>query len=157
MEALLEEVLVRHTVEGGGSAALRRALSAFRGHERGGLADALAALVRSGDALPLLRAGLALLDPLLQSADKGLNWVDKLEATIGTFKARDEEVAGDLGLGYFLVAVASLLIFAGANVCGPPAAPHVAENPSGTARRRRTRTSTRRRRRRARRSGCCRS
>ena len=123
----LELLLVRHTVEG--RAVLRRrddALGRLGAQDlTRGLAAPLRALAGDGNAVPLLRAGLDRLRPLLESVDAKLNWIEKLEAIA------EREVEGDEGagvkLGYFLVAVASLLVFARANLAGPPA--DVAENP----------------------------
>ncbi|QDZ23398.1 TPR repeat domain-containing protein [Chloropicon primus] len=130
----LEVVLMQRTTEGyGDSEGTRSLLGLVEECER--TKDVAAALetfcLGEGDALPLLRAGLGRLEPVLRGASASDSWIEKLEKVLEGDGGKVTD--GEVKIGYFLVAVASLLVFVRANVTGPPAEA-VGEDPEACAR-----------------------
>ena len=91
------------------------------------LATCLEAACFQADFVPLFRAGLLRLKPALQGTDPALSWIEKLGSIAAVEGGAHDDA--DVRLGYFLVAVASLLIFASANLSGPPPGGDLSEDP----------------------------
>ena len=127
MEAL-EALLVRCTVDQCATPTTEDLLSEVRNHELLGdeTVGAFRKILDEGDAIPLLQTGLVKLSPLLEKVDSSLNWIEKLEAIVRLTEGPDGATK-DVRVGFFLVAVSSLLTFARANISGPPL--EIAENP----------------------------